>query len=318
MGDVLTGFKHLESCVVVTKHNPRHEPTVRVVDVHGRVHILSAEQIDGGVTCITRIELPTPIAVRTKHFRISTSIALKKALSQNAGTGKPKRERPTRNPGIEKQTALLDEYVACEKEVVRLTRRVQSRGQSLARQFERILSLLSEYGYVQEWTLTQRGEILTRINAECDLVIADYIASGDMENLNPQEFAALLATFVFETRKDGEIKPNTFPTKLLGDVCRNREKFVNILNKNEREAGIKESRPLDYGMMFPAYLWAQGHPLDHIIDSRDIAGGDFVRAMKSVIDLVRQIETASSSIALSQLCRETHAACFRDIIEVSS
>lgn len=315
-GDVLDGFKHIEPCVVVMKGSPRSDPFVSVVDTHGRLQNLTAEQIDGGVEVVSHIELPTPIAKRNKHFRVSTSIALRKALGSKSKIKADKNLKMS-NKSLQ-NNELLDEYISCERELKRLTRRVQSRGQSLARQFERILALLSEYGYVEEWALTEKGNVLSRINAEADLVISDQLSTGSLVELSPAELAAFLATFVFESRGEGSVKPNRFPGLNLEALCDKCEKFVTKLNKDEREAGIKESRGLDYSMMYGAYLWAKGKSLDEILDTRDIAGGDFVRAIKSIVDLIRQLENATDDQALIDLCKATHRMCFRDIIEISS
>ncbi len=314
-GDVLDGFKHMAACVVVMKGSQRADPFIRVVDTQGRVHTLVAEQVVGPVEVVTHIDLPTPIAVRTKHFRVSTSIALRKALGPKKKARKSGKGNVRESAG---DTNFLDEYIACESEVKRLTRRVQSRGQSLARQFERILALLGEYGYVDEWTLTEKGQVLSRINAEADLVIAEHISQGLFSDLTPAEFAGLLATYIFESRGDGDVRPNRYPTDRLEEICGICESYVADLNKDERDAGIKESRGLDYSMMFPAYLWARGKSLEDILDQRDIAGGDFVRAIKSIVDLLRQIEIATTDPALQELSRATHTLCFRDIIEISS
>lgn len=317
-GDIIDGFKHMEPCVVVFKGSARREPHIRVVDTHGRVHTLVSEQVDPGVKRVGHIDLPTPIAIRTKHFRVSTSIALRKALGPKSKQKPEKKSRKIQSPNDARNNDLLDEYLSCESELKRLTRRVQSRGQSLARQFERILALLSEYGYVEEWSLTDKGKILSRINAEADLLIAEFIANGELSQLNPAEFSALLATLIFESRGDNNVRPNRFPTERLDELCQSCEKFVVSLNKDERDAGIKETRGLDYSMMFGAYMWARGKSLEDILDRKDIAGGDFVRAIKSIVDLVRQIESATEDPLLKDLCKATHRMCFRDIIEISS
>ncbi len=314
-GDVLDGFKHLEACVVVAKGHTRGEAYVRVVDTHGRLHMLNPDQIDGGVACVAHIELPTPLAIRTKHFRVSTSISLRKALGSKK---KEARAVDKSSRSKTRNTELLEEYVACEQELKRLTRRVQSRGQSLARQFERILALLGAHDYVEEWSLTEKGKILSRINAEADLVIAEHIHLGLFANLSAAEFTALLATFIYESRNDGDTRPNRFPTDRLDEISAQCERFVVDLNKDERDAGIRESRGLDYSMMYPAYMWARGKSLEEILDKRDIAGGDFVRAIKSIVDLIRQIENATEDPTIQKLCKATHTVCFRDIIEISS
>jgi ATP-dependent RNA helicase HelY len=317
-GDIVDGFKHLGVCVVVSKDHPRHEPHLRIIDTNGRVHTVEQQHIDPRAQCIGHIELPMPIAPRTKHFRISTSIALNKELKKIARSSEKGSPPPQRSNKDVQRNELLDEYIHSEKEVKRLTRRVQSRGQSLARQFERILGLLEEMEYVDGWALTEKGDVLSHINAEADLAISHHVTHQLLQHLSVAELAAYLSCFVHETRGDNDARSTRFPTKSLGGLAKECERFIAALNDLERDAGIKESRSLDYGMMDPAYQWARGKSLEDILDNRDIAGGDFVRMMKSVIDLVRQIETATDDPLLQELCKETVAACFRDVIELSS
>jgi len=315
-GDVLDGFKHLEPCVVIMKGSPRGNQYASVIDTHGRNHKLTGDQIDSGVKVVANIELTSKSSSRSKHFRVSTSIALKKALGNSQVQVKNAKKKSTKSAAA--QTELLDEYISCQKELKRLTKRVQSRGQSLARQFERLLALLSEYEYVQEWELLEKGKVLSRINSEADIVICELITSGQLVKLSAPELAALLAAFVFEGRGDNSNRFDSFPTKELERLCVASEKFLEKFNKDEREAGIKESRGLDYSMMHGTYLWAKGKSLDEILGNQDITGGDFVRVIKSIVDLVRQIENATEDEALGSLCRSTNKACYRDIVEISS
>ena len=315
-GDVLDGFKHLEPCVVITKGSPRGTQYVTVIDTHGRNHKLPGDKIDSGAKVVANIELPSKSTSRSQHFRISTSIALKKALVSTNVKVKGSKKKMKKTKVFESE--LIDEYIICQRDLKRLTKRVQSRGQSLARQFERLLALLSEYEYVHDWELLEKGQVLSRINSEADIVICELITSGELVKLSAPELAGLLSAFVFEGRGDSSTRFNTFPSDELERLCIASEKFIEKFNRDEREAGIKESRGLDYSMMFGTYLWAKGKPLDEILANQDITGGDFVRVIKSIVDLVRQIENATSDEALGAICRATKKACYRDIVEISS
>lgn len=315
-GDIIDGIKIISPCVVVSKGSARRDPHVKVVDLSARVHRLENELFTSNIQLIGHIQLPKPINIRTKHFRIQTSIILKKEL-QKLSTHQTEKSHISKY-AENNNNELIDEYIYCEKDVKRLTRRVQSRGQSLARQFERILALLSEYGYVSDWDLTEKGNILSKINTEADLLISEHISNGALANLTPAEFTGILATLIYESRAQESSKLNKFPTSNVGELCLRFEAFVERLNKDERDAGIKESRSLDYSMMLPAYMWAKGKNLEEILYRQNIAGGDFVRSIKSIVDLVRQIEKSSDDSKLIELCQKTHKACFRDIIEISS
>ena len=68
---------------------------------------------------------------------------------------------------------------ASTRDVARLERRVASRDESLARQFDRVLGVLEAWGYVDGWALTDAGELLARLNTEGDLVARRSAARRD-------------------------------------------------------------------------------------------------------------------------------------------
>ena len=96
-------------------------------------------------------------------------------------------------------TPHLEGAAAAERlarDVTRLGRRVRSRSESLARQFDRVLRVLESWGYVDGWDLTPAGRLLMRINAETDLLVAagetgkpvsikkgQFMAPWDMKNV---------------------------------------------------------------------------------------------------------------------------------------
>jgi len=47
------------------------------------------------------------------------------------------------------------------------------------------------------------------------------------------------------------------------------------------------------GFCFPAFRWASGHSLTAILKGTELTVGDFVRNMKQIIDLLRQIGIAA-------------------------
>ncbi|MFN8015082.1 MAG: DEAD/DEAH box helicase [Acidimicrobiia bacterium] len=315
LGDVLSGFKYLDPCVVISKSNPRSDIRINVITSKGKIQNLSLGQIDKSVHLIGRINISKSVSKRSKHFRNDMIIELNNLLNN---LPKSKVEKFSKQNKKQSETDLLDEYIDLQKSLKKLTRRVHSRGQSIARQFERILVLLEDYGYTDEWALTDKGLVLSKINADADLPLAEFIFNNQLEDLNPNELAAFISTLIFDSRTDEKVRLNKFPSDVLEKLCSECEKFIDVLNHVEREAGIKETRQMDYSMLYACYKWAQGTNLNKILENYEIAGGDFVRAMKSIVDLIRQIEKSTTNEKLIELCTKTHKRIFRDIIEVSS
>lgn len=65
----------------------------------------------------------------------------------------------------------------------------------------------------------------------------------------------------------------------------------------ENELGLEPIREPDAGFAWPAYRWASGHSLSSIMRGTELTVGDFVRSMKQIIDLLRQISIASPHLA---------------------
>jgi ATP-dependent RNA helicase HelY len=174
------------------------------------------------------------------------------------------------------------------RDAERLERRVKSRVESLARQFDRVLRVLEAWGYVDGWSLTSAGERLARLYHESDLLIAECIRQGLLDGLEPPELAGLVSAFTFEARGQAEAPP-WFPTHRV------RRRWIEIatlateLNEAEEEAGLPLTRPPDPGFIGVAYSWAAGDDLAEVIEDEEISGGDFVRNVKQLIDLVRQL-----------------------------
>ena len=64
--------------------------------------------------------------------------------------------------------------------------------------------------------------------------------------------------------------------------------------------------------------WAAGETLEHVLDEEDLSGGDFVRNIKQLIDLLRQLGDAAPSVDTARVARQAADALFRGVIAASS
>ena len=65
------------------------------------------------------------------------------------------------------------------------------------------------------------------------------------------------------------------------------------LRAHEANHDLEPLRDLDAGFVGPAWRWAIGSDLDDALAGRDMTGGDFVRNVKQVADLVGQVRGAA-------------------------
>jgi ATP-dependent RNA helicase HelY len=225
-----------------------------------------------------------------------------------------------------------------ERERERLERRVRGRSESLARQFDRVLELLRRRGYVDGWSLTEPGERLARIYHEADLLVAETIEAGLLDGLDPASVAALVSVFTFEPRGAGSTPPGRFgqppasretggrrqPAREGGRKAevqrrwRAVEGLARRLAADETSAGLPTTRALDPGFSPVAYAWAAGGDLSRVLADEDVSGGDFVRNVKQLIDLLRQIEQVAPLPSTARAAGRAADELFRDIVAASS
>jgi ATP-dependent RNA helicase HelY len=209
-----------------------------------------------------------------------------------------------------------------ERDVARLERRVRGRSESLARQFDRVLRVLEAWGYVDGWSLTEWGQLLARLYTETDLVVAESLREGLLDDLDVAEVAGLVSCFTFERRGAdgvGPVPPARWPTKELARRWRSLDRIAEELNHNEDDAGLPETRAPDPGFVPYAHEWVAGDDLADVLGGDDeMTGGDFVRHVKQCIDLLRQIGEVAPKPATAETARAAADACFRGVIAASS
>jgi ATP-dependent RNA helicase HelY len=204
------------------------------------------------------------------------------------------------------------------REAARIERLIRSRTESLARQFDRVLRVLEAWGYIDGWTLTESGERLTRIYHEADLLVAECVAHGAFDGLTPPEVAALASVFTYESRGPGPVAAPVFPTSRLRDRWQRVERTFAELTQMEREAALPLTRAPDPGFMELAHGWVAGEDLSRLLADDEVSGGDLVRNIKQLIDVLRQLaEVAPGSDARAAAATAADHA-YRGVVAASS
>jgi ATP-dependent RNA helicase HelY len=90
------------------------------------------------------------------------------------------------------------------------------------------------------------------------------------------------------------------------------------LNATERDERLAETRPPDPGFTASVHAWATGDNLGDILEDEEMTGGDFVRNVKQVIDLLRQVGDVAPSPATSASARAAADLCLRGVVAASS
>ena len=99
------------------------------------------------------------------------------------------------------------------------------------------------------------------------------------------------------------------------------------LNLDEQSLGLVKTRPPDAGFVTLASGWANGKELASLLAPLDdgsnrgaalISAGDFVRNVKQLIDLLRQLGDVLADGGAARSAREAAGALFRGVVAASS
>ena len=207
------------------------------------------------------------------------------------------------------------------REVDRLERRIAGRTETLGRQFDRVLAVLESWGYVRDWELLPSGRLLSRLNTECDLVVAESVRTGLLDDVDPAALAAIVSCFVYQRRgPDGDepMPPRRWPAPIVRKRVGEIERIWRDLHLTERDQRLRETRRPDPGFTAAIHAWAEGDDLGDILDDEEMTGGDFVRNVKQVIDLLRQLAEVAPESATAAAAHRAADRCRRGVVAASS
>jgi ATP-dependent RNA helicase HelY len=220
-------------------------------------------------------------------------------------------------PDRDSHARWAERYVKLQRDTDNQRRRIETRTNTVARQFDRVCEVLDALDYLAGDTVTEPGKRLQRIYGELDLVVSESLRHRLWDDLDPPELAAVVSALTFETRADEAPVP-LMPTKRVRAVADEMAKLAGDLQQLERDHRLKTLRPLDFGFAETVWEWASGAELDDVLAEADIAPGDFVRAVKQVIDALGQIADAASTHELRETARAALVELRRGVIAYSS
>ena len=204
-----------------------------------------------------------------------------------------------RCPDLDLHSQWAARAARLESENEQLRKRVRGRTETLSRRFHRVLEVLQEFGYVNGFELAPKGWTLARIYNEADLLVAETLANGWLQDLQPAELAALVSTFVFESRGPLEVVgslPTTASRRAYSQITRHYER----IRRRERRSDLELTRATESGFAEVVYRWCRGASLEQILGEEDLTAGDFIRNCKQTIDLLRQLREAAEDPELQK------------------
>lgn len=327
---------HQGQALVVVSVARRRAGAVKVsaVGQDGQRHNLGWQDLPGCPQVVFEVELPTPYEPNDEQFCREVARRLRRGTGRIAFPVEP-REPAAGSFGSEADPNTLGcpdlelhlrahrRKQHLEAELTRLVSSVRSRRHSLARQMERVMEVLEARGCLVGWSLTPKGERLARLYHEQDLLVLECLEEGLFSGLGPADLASLASVFVHEARR--QQAPLSSPRKRGSQVPASLagrwaaiEDLAADLAAQELVSELPPTRQPSPGIMRLTRLWASGRPLARVVGTGELSGGDFVRMMKQLADLLRQIADISPDAEVGSAAAEAADSCFRGVVAASS
>ena len=348
-GDVIERrTPHGRRRLVVLAVSHRRGGAVRVRATNHRANLvtLDAGNVTEPVVAVAHVRLPTPNKPQEPKYRRAAAAALRDArLPERDDASAPE---PADPDAIGASTAgaarsdlevdprraledhplhhhpdrrrLLDAHGALsrfDREIADIESEIERRGGGLVARFDDVVSVLRATDHVDGWRLTASGERLRRIYHECDLLISMAIDRGIFDGLEPAELAATLSCITYEHRSAEPPPEPVLPTLAVRDRYRRLGQVADALGSLEQRHRVPRTRAPEGGFASAAWSWATGQHLDHILDE-DLTGGDFVRNVRQLVDLLGQVAEVAPDATTRASARSAAGALVRGVIAASS
>ena len=222
---------------------------------------------------------------KRKRHEIEEEIGnIRKRLKQHPSHACPDRENHSR---------VTERAQRLQREIDGLSERIDSRTNVIAKRFDRIKVILDKFGYIDNDAITASGKLLAKIYGETDLLISESIQAGVFSALSPSDLVAVISACIYESRNDEAAKvPRGDVQTALAQVS----KIYAKIHDAESDMNLEPMRAPDFGFCWASHKWASGHSLTSILKGSELTVGDFVRAMKQIIDLLRQLRAAAPDL----------------------
>lgn len=344
VGDVigiLSGRRPGPAVVVETSSEPLEtSPRPTVMSLDRQVRRISSGELQRPATVLGRLRISRDFSPRSSADRKALSVRLRSfaaeanATSRTRDDGTPADEGEVRALRLalrnhpchgchdrEAHARWSERYHRLKAETSVLQGRVDSRTHSIARQFDRVCDVLEGLDYLAPSAdgliVTERGDLLSGLYSDRDLLIAQALEEGLWSELDAAGLAAICAGLVYEGR--GREEAPRLPSGAVRLALEATHQLAGELESLEREHDVRFQRDLDFGFVWPLHRWAHGGRLSTVLGDTDLAAGDFVRWTRQVIDLLDQIhEAVDVGSPLRDRARAAIAAVDRGIVAYSS
>jgi len=304
-----------------------------VITEDGEAMLVTADDIAGPIDVVGHVKLPGAFLPKSKDYRRDVARRLNRAsLGSVSGRGRrhsrsdgqpPAGVHPVEfDPDLRERMRAAGQAERLERELHDVSHRVEGHNRSLGREFDRVVDVLERRGYIDRsgrdgdasWGLTDQGARLARVFHESDLLVTECLGLGLLDAVDAPTLAGLLSTFVYEHRSPDPPAPPWFSSDQARRAWRGIAACSQDLATDEQASELSVHRAPDPGFFAAAHGWTAGHALDTVVGDEEVTGGDFVRTMKQLIDLARQVAEVAPHPLTRALARDVSDAAFRGVV----
>jgi ATP-dependent RNA helicase HelY len=317
-GDVLSGLcdGQEEKLLVVATAARKRGLKITVVDHRQRVRGMLLDDFDATPRVVGRLPLDDDFSVwdsadvKVVAKRLSTF--RHRASAQDSL--RTDNESVTSDPQLREKMRHADNADRIRRDIERIETQLVGEAGTVAAIFDRVLGLLRSRGFIDGWSLTPSGTILSGIFHECDILVAEAIERGFFDGLGVADLAGAVASLVYERRSADDVD-HPHPSDRVKAVIERLEDLSIEIRDAEESAGLPVHRFPDNGFSRAASVWATGGSLTKILDVvPDMGAGDFVRTVRQLVDLLRQIERTAADPEVSKTAAKAAEAMFRGLV----
>lgn len=325
-GDVIEAgsISHVERMVVLTVAQRGDGTKITALSRSRSVQTFSVRDFVQPVTTLGYVKLPSPFSPNNQKFlkeassRLATAKIKQGSKIKHSAKSQQAEHPVSGDPDLKFRLIAAESAERIDRELEKLEKQVSNSTQSVSNKFDELVKLLTEWGFVDEWTLTQRGQMLSHIFHESDLLIANCVSDGIFDGLSASNMAAMASVFVFQARGGEESIVTHFPNNELKVRWRSASKLSQKLATAETNHGLVVHRGPEAGFMGAALDWASGTPLVDVLEEDELTAGDFVRTIKQLIDLLRQLSIVLFDEEDRNAASKAAEMCFRGVVAASS
>jgi superfamily II RNA helicase len=163
-------------------------------------------------------------------------------------------------------------------------------------EFLRVMEVLDAFDAVQKGELRPKGRLVAALRHDHELLVAEIVFRGLFDDVSPPELAALASCLIEEARS-GEDQPSRHLLRerpKLRRRVRQMEEVADALGAVQRRVGLYRPARIQTGFLAPVFRWASGDDdwARVVADAFGGHEGDLIRAMRRLIDLLRQLAEA--------------------------